>query len=182
MKEKQTIFNIPNLLSALRILMIPGIVWLYCGVQAYGWTFVLLILSGLTDVADGIIARKYGLITDLGKILDPIADKLTQAATLVCLLLKFPHMWLLLSLMVVKELFIGIMGLCAVRRTGKVTGADWHGKLNTVLLYSVMGLHILWPEIPMVLSHVLMGLCMLLMCLSGLLYWYRSYKQIKGYA
>lgn len=182
MKLKNQIFTVPNLLSFLRLLMIPLILWLYCEKQAYGMTLAVLILSGITDVLDGIIARKYHLVSDFGKALDPVADKLTQIATLFCLLSRFPHMLLPLVVLMAKELFSGILSLVAIRKSGEVRGADWHGKLCTVLLYTVMGLHILWSGIPVGLSKGLMYICVLVMLFSGSLYWYRHYKQIKGYA
>ena len=181
MVKKQQIFTIPNLLSLLRLLMIPLILWLYSEKQAYTWALLVLLLSGLTDIADGIIARKFNLVSDLGKALDPVADKLTQIATLWCLVTRFPHMWLPLAVLMVKELFTGIMSLYAVKKSGEVKGADWHGKLCTVLLYGTMGLHMLWSSIPMLLSKILMLQCLAVMCLSGILYWYRNFKQIKGY-
>ena len=180
MNKKQAIFTVPNLLSLFRLLLIPVIVWLYCEKQAYGWTLAVLILSGVTDVADGFIARKWNLISDLGKALDPVADKLTQIATMWCLLSRFPHMWLPLGMLTVKEIFTGTMSLYAVKKSGEVKGADWHGKVCTVMLYGSMGLHILWSGIPLWLSKTLMTLCMLMMCLSAVLYWYRNLKQIKG--
>lgn len=181
MVNKQQILTVPNLLSLLRLLLIPVIVWLYCSKEAYGMALVVLILSALTDIADGIIARKFHLVSDFGKALDPIADKLTQIATMGCLLGRFPHMCLPLGILVVKEVFTGAMSLYAVKKSGEVKGADWHGKLCTVLLYAVMGLHMLWIGIPIALSKVLMSLCVAVMCLSGILYWYRNFKQIKGY-
>lgn len=180
--KKQEIFTLPNLLSFFRLLLIPVILWLYGSKGAYGWAFAVLILSALTDIADGIIARKWNLISDFGKALDPVADKLTQIATMWCLVRRFSHLWLPLGVLVGKELFTGAMSLYAVRKSGQVQGADWHGKLCTALLYAVMGLHILWGGIPQLLSKLLMLLCMLVMCLSGVLYWYRNFKQIKGAA
>lgn len=181
MNQKQAVFTVPNLLSLFRILLIPVIVWLYCGRQAYGLTALVLVLSGVTDIADGIIARRWNLISDLGKALDPVADKLTQIATMWCLLSRFSHLWLPLAMLMVKEVFTGTMSLYAVKKSGVVKGADWHGKLCTALLYAVMGLHILWVNIPVGLSKLLMLLCMVVMCFSGILYWYRNFKQIKGY-
>lgn len=181
MKNKHQIFTIPNLLSFFRLLLIPVIVWLYCEKQAYGLTLAVLILSGVTDIADGFIARRWNLISDFGKALDPVADKLTQIATLWCLLSRFPYMWLPLIVLMVKEVFTGIMGLVAIKKSGQVKGADWHGKVCTALLYATMGLHILWSNIPAGLSMFLMLLCMAVMLLSGILYWYRNLKQIKGY-
>lgn len=182
MFKKEEIFTIPNLLSLCRLLMIPVIMWLYCEKEAYGWALAVLILSGLTDILDGWIARKWNLVSDFGKVLDPIADKLTQAATLWCLLQRFSHLWLLLATLVIKETVTGVMGLCAVKKSGRVEGADWHGKVCTAMLYTVMGLHMLWPMIPTWLSVLLMVLCVTVMLFSGLLYWYRNLKQIKGYA
>ena len=80
-------------LSVVRLLLIPVIVWLYCGKQEYTAAVVVILLSGITDIADGIIARKYHMVSDFGKILDPIADKLTQAAIILCLTYNYPLMW-----------------------------------------------------------------------------------------
>lgn len=181
MNQKQKIFTVPNLLSCFRLLLIPVIVWLYREKASYDWALVVLILSGLTDIADGFIARRWNLVSDLGKALDPIADKLTQIATMACLVSRFPYLWLPLLVLVVKEVFTGIMSLIAVRRSGQVLSADWHGKLCTALLYGTMGLHMLWSSIPETVGKLLMVLCMAVMGLSGLLYWYRNYKLIKGF-
>jgi len=75
--KRDQILTIPNLLSLVRLLMIPMIIWLYCEKEDYVAAAVMIVLSGLTDIADGIIARKFHLVSDLGKILDPVADKLT---------------------------------------------------------------------------------------------------------
>ena len=181
MTKKQPILTVPNLLSVFRLLLIPLIVWLYCKEKAYGLTALVLVLSAVTDIADGIIARKWNLVSDLGKALDPIADKLTQIATMWCLLSRFSHLWLPLAVLMVKEVFTGTMSLYAVKKSGVVMSADWHGKLCTVLLYGTMGIHIIWGSIPIVLSKLMMFVCILVMCFSGLLYWYRNFKQIKGY-
>ena len=86
--SQSRILTIPNLLSFFRLCLIPVFMWLYCVEKNYLWTGIILILSGLTDTVDGIIARKFNMISDLGKVLDPIADKLTQAAMLFCLLTR----------------------------------------------------------------------------------------------
>ena len=77
---RKQLFTIPNLLSLLRLCMIPLIIWLYCTQKNYALTAVVLVLSGLTDMVDGYIARRFNMVTDLGKALDPVADKLTQAS------------------------------------------------------------------------------------------------------
>ena len=82
---KEDILTIPNLLSLIRLLLVPLIAWLNWGAKNYIMAGVVVVISALTDVADGFIARKFNMISDLGKILDPIADKLTQAMTMLCL-------------------------------------------------------------------------------------------------
>lgn len=91
-KYKNKILTIPNILSFLRLCLIPVIVWLYVDKQDYLWALLVLILSGITDIVDGIIARKCNMISDFGKAFDPIADKLTQMATLYCLISRFSYM------------------------------------------------------------------------------------------
>ena len=180
MWKKEQVFTLPNLLSLLRIALIPLIIKLYWVDEAYTTALLVLILSGITDVADGMIARKFHMVSDLGKILDPIADKLTQMATLICLLTRFPYMWMPLALLTVKEFFTGILGFFAIRKSGHVIGADWHGKVCTVVLYSVMGLHMLWSNIPVGFSRSLVWLCMCVMALSGVLYGFRNLNQLRS--
>lgn len=169
-KYKHRILTIPNILSLFRLLLIPVIIWLYVGKQDMLWTTALLALSGITDVVDGIIARKCHMVSDFGKAFDPVADKLTQIAMLFCLVTRFHWMLLPLCLLVVKEVSAGIVSLLVIRKTGDVYGAVWHGKATTVSLYSMMLIHLLWYDIPPVLSGILIGICTVLILLSGVLY------------
>ena len=177
--SQSKILTIPNLLSFFRLCLIPVFMWLYCVERNYLWTGIILIISGLTDTVDGIIARKFNMISDLGKVLDPIADKVTQAAMLFCLLTRFPLMIAPLALMVVKEFFMGVTGLLVIQKTGKVFGADWHGKVNTWLLYAMMILHVFWYNIPDVVSKVLIGICVIMMLISLVLYGRHNMKALR---
>ena len=177
--SQSRILTIPNLLSFFRLCLIPVFMWLYCVEKNYLWTGIILILSGLTDTVDGIIARKFNMISDLGKVLDPIADKLTQTAMLFCLLTRFPLMIAPLALMVVKEFFMGVTGLLVIRKTGEVFGADWHGKVNTWLLYAMIILHVFWYNIPDTVSRVLIGICVVMMLISLVLYGRHNLKALK---
>ncbi len=177
--SQSKILTIPNLLSFFRLCLIPVFMWLYCVEKNYLWTGIILIISGLTDTVDGIIARKFNMISDLGKVLDPIADKVTQAAMLFCLLTRFPLMIAPLALMVVKEFFMGVTGLLVIQKTGKVFGADWHGKVNTWLLYAMMILHVFWYNIPDVVSKVLIGICVVMMLISLVLYGRHNLKALR---
>jgi cardiolipin synthase len=150
--------------------MIPFIVWLYCFRHDYPFATLVVILSGLTDVVDGFIARRFNMVSDFGKALDPIADKLTQIAVLFCLVTKFTYMLFPLAFLVLKELFSGIVVLIQIKKTRAVHGAVWHGKLNTVLLYAMMIVHILWYDIPPVVSNIFILVCTGAMLMSAILY------------
>lgn len=180
--EKQNenrILTIPNLLSAFRICLIPCIVWAYLVKERNDWAVGLLIVSGLTDMCDGFIARKFHMISNLGKILDPVADKLTQGVTLLCLIKKIPAMLALCVLLIVKEVFLGITGLLAIRKSGKVNGAVWHGKVVTWLLYLTMILHMIWVDIPKSFSLLLIVVCFIMMVISFFLYGRSNLRQLK---
>lgn len=177
-KYQKRILTIPNVLSFFRICLIPVIVWLYCVKEDYLWTTIVLMISGITDVIDGFIARRFGMISDFGKIFDPIADKLTQAVTLYCLVTRFPLMMLPLVVLVVKEVFAGITGLLRIKKTNKVPMAVWHGKVTTLSLYGMMLIHLVWYHISDTASHVLIGACTAIMLLSAVLYGISNIKAL----
>ena len=177
-KTETKIITIPNILSFFRLCLIPLIVWLYCAERNYAGAGLVLIISGLTDVADGFIARKFHLISDLGKVLDPVADKLTQAAMLVCLLLRFPLIIVPLILLLIKEIFMSVTGLMVIRKTGTVYGAKWHGKAATCLLYAMMILHVFWSEIPPAVSAVSILACAVMIAVSLGFYGSRNIKML----
>lgn len=142
--DTDRIFTLPNMLSFLRLLLIPVIVFLYDRGQYWG-AFGVLFLSGVTDVVDGWIARTFHLVSDFGKAIDPVADKLTQIAVLLCLMpMKY---WWVVGILVFKEITIGILTLIALHRTRKVYSAGWYGKLCTVVIYLSMGILILWEVV-----------------------------------
>lgn len=174
------VLTIPNLLSFFRIILIPVIIWSYCAERNDALTVGLLLLSGVTDVADGFIARTFHMVSDLGKVLDPVADKLTQAVMLACLITRFPLMLLPLSVMAVKELYMAASGCLIIRKTGVVLWAEWHGKAATVLLYGMMILHVFWPDIPAVWSGVSVGISTAMIVVSFVSYTIRNSRILKG--
>ena len=175
---RKQLFTIPNLLSLLRLCMIPLIIWLYCTQKDYALTAVVLVLSGLMDMVDGYIARRFNMVTDLGKALDPVADKLTQASVMFCLLSRFRMMLVPLLLLIFKEVCNGVISLVVIKKTGKVCGADWHGKVCTWLLYAMMFVHIVWFDISREWTTALIGICVIMMTLSFALYMVRNYKML----
>lgn len=178
-KDPKRILTIPNLLSLFRLCLIPVFVLLYCRAQDYPATACVLLLSGATDIVDGFIARRFHMTSDLGKVLDPIADKLTQCAMLGCLLTRFPLMlWPLLAL-VVKEISDTLTGYLVIKKTGIVCGAEWHGKAATCMLFAAMVLHVVWYDLPRALSVALIGLSTATLLLSMGLYLRRNLGLIK---
>lgn len=179
-KYEKKIVTIPNILSFFRICLLPAIVWLYGVENNYVWAGYILILSGVTDMADGYIARHFHMISNLGKILDPIADKLTQGVMLLCLVLRFHWMIMPFILMIAKEIYMSVSGILVIQRTGIVCGAQWHGKAATCFLYGMMILHIFWQEITPVVSMVSIIACTVMIGISFVLYGIRNVKLLKN--
>ena len=166
--SKQTL-TLPNLLSVLRIMMIPPIVHSF--LKGHLWLCgLLIVLSGVTDVADGWIARRFSMVSNLGKVLDPIADKLTLAAILALLTTVHPGVMPLFVILILREAVMAATGLACVMQTGMCHSARWHGKASTAVLYASGLIHILWQEIPAAASYILIVLCAVLQLFSLALY------------
>lgn len=179
-KPERDIFTIPNLLSFVRICLIPTIVWLYCVKKNYLAAGGVLILSGATDIVDGYIARRFDMTSNLGKVLDPVADKLTQAAMLFCLWTRFPWVAFPIVLMVAKELFMSVTGVMVIQKTGVVLGAEWHGKAATCLLYAMLLLHVFWYDISRNASLISVAACTAMITVSFALYGIRNISILAG--
>jgi len=177
--QKKEILTIPNLLSLFRLCLIPLIVWLYCGREWYYAAIGVILLSGASDIVDGFIARKFHMVSDFGKILDPVADKLTQAALLVCLVFRYPLMWAVIAVFAVREITMIVMGAVVIKKKDEVNSAKWYGKLNTVVIYAVMMLLILFPDLPTALANSMLLTSGGVMILSLILYARFYYKILR---
>ncbi len=128
--------HIPNALTIIRFLLIPAIVIsIFC--KNYILAAILFTISGITDIADGCIARKFNLISNFGKLMDPLADKLTQIATLTSLVIAgvIPTFgYWILGIVFLKE-FIMICGASFLYGKDVVVYSKWYGKLATVLFF-----------------------------------------------
>lgn len=172
-------FSIPNLLSYFRLLLIPLFIMLYLR-EDFTAALITLAASGLSDVLDGRIARKFNMVTDLGKVLDPVADKLTQCAMMFCVAMRYPAMWWLLGIHVVKELIMIVMGCYVLKKTDTVNSAIWVGKLCTGVIYAVMMLHVIDPYLPQAASVAMTVVCAGLILLSLVVYTMRYVKILGG--
>lgn len=147
---KKEIFTIPNILSLFRLALIPVYVTIYLNAVTpphYFLAAAILAVSCLTDMIDGKIARKYHMISNLGKILDPVADKATQFTLIVCLAVRYPVLWYLVGLFVVKEGFQGIAGMVLLHRGQILKGALITGKVCTTVLFLSLILLVLLPTL-----------------------------------
>ena len=136
---------IPNILSCLRILLIPVFILLYLN-GLKGAAIIVLIISGLSDMIDGIIARHFNMISELGKLLDPVADKLNQAGIVFCLAIKFSQVRVLLVLFLIKEFCMIVGGLILLHSGQKPIPAKWWGKLSTAVFYIVMTIILIFGD------------------------------------
>ncbi|MCF0142548.1 MAG: CDP-alcohol phosphatidyltransferase family protein [Parasporobacterium sp.] len=160
-------------MSYARILMVPAFILVYTNAKSFSenlWAVAIVALSAITDVFDGIIARKTGQVTDLGKILDPIADKAMQFSMLFCVCAKFPPVWILTGIYAVKE----VVSLCfsgyLFTKGKNIDGAMWCGKLCTVVLYIVLMLLIIFPIMPRHLVRILIITSAAFMILAFVIY------------
>lgn len=147
---KKDILTIPNLLSLFRLVLIPIYIVIYLNAQTATDYYIaggILAVSCLTDAIDGKIARHFNMISTLGKILDPLADKITQLTLVLCLAIRYPVLWLLVSLFVVKESFQLVAGFMTLRRGKMLTGALLAGKISTTVLFVSLILLVLMPNL-----------------------------------
>ncbi len=148
---RKEVFTIPNFLSLFRLILIPVYVYLYLTAQTatqYIIAGLVLALSCLTDMIDGRIARKYHMISRVGMLLDPVADKATQLALLVCLSMKYPVLYPVLALMVIKESFQLVAMIIAYLNRKMLPGALLIGKVCTTVLFVSLIALVLFPEAP----------------------------------
>ncbi|MBO4293242.1 MAG: CDP-alcohol phosphatidyltransferase family protein [Clostridia bacterium] len=136
--------HVPNILTITRFLLIPFIVY-FIFTEQFILAFVFFTISGITDVADGFIARKFNLVSNFGKLMDPLADKLTQISTLASLaLVNIIPLWILIVVLV-KE-FIMIVGASFLYGKDVVVYSKWYGKLATVLFYVAIVLSLIFRQ------------------------------------
>lgn len=160
--DTKEIFSVPNLMGYFRILLIPVFCCLFFTADTDGDYLLaagVVLISTVTDFLDGWVARHFHMVTELGKFVDPLADKLTHGALAVCLVFRYPLMLLIVGIMVVKEGFMAVMGLIKLRNGKKLDGAMWFGKVCTALLFLAMLLLLLFPSMPLQLADGMIIAC-----------------------
>lgn len=158
---KKEVFTIPNILSLFRLALIPVYIVIYINAQIttdYYLAAGILAVSCLTDLIDGKIARHFNMISTVGKILDPLADKATQFTLIICLAMKYKILWYLVGLFIVKESFQLIAGGINLHRGKMLKGALLSGKICTTILFISL---ILMVMIPNLSNQIINGITMI---------------------
>lgn len=165
--------TIPNLLSFIRLIIIVPLVISFLN-QRYIETGIYLLLSGLSDMFDGAIARKFNQVTQLGKILDPIADKLTLIAVVICLAIIVPDIWPVVIILMSKDVLMLIGGAILLCMKIKPPAAKWYGKVATAIFYvsitTMVCLSAIFTYENKVLNTVLMGITVIAMLIAFVSY------------
>ena len=126
--------NIPNILTIIRFILIPFI-YISAINKHFLTALIIFTISALTGILDGYIARKYNYITDIGKLIDPLADKLTQISLLLALSVLKILPWWIFGVVLVKELVLVISASVLYSKKDVVVYSKWYGKLATTLFY-----------------------------------------------
>lgn len=173
------IITIPNAMSVCRIILIIPFVICFLN-EKYIEAAVLIIISGLTDCFDGLIARKLNQISALGKILDPIADKLTLIAVGICLCVYMPIVTPVMIILMAKDFLMLLGGIALIKCNVTPSPAKWYGKVGTIMFYFsvclIVFLKAFFQYENDVLSFVLLSITAALMIFALVMY-YRIYSQ-----
>lgn len=179
------IITIPNILSAFRIVLVPVFAIMYFSDSVANHYYIsagVLVLSGFTDILDGAIARHFNMISSFGKVIDPLADKLTQGVAVICLSVRHPLIIPLLILLCAKELTMLICSIRLLKMGLRPSEAKWWGKMSTVAIFIFMVAVLLsdiFPVIPtaiIITLEVITAICMLF----SLFNYYPIFREIQS--
>lgn len=171
--------NVPNFLSLLRLAMVPVFVVVFFSddPNAHRYAGLIFLLAALTDMLDGKIARKYNLITRLGRILDPLADKLMTAAALVCIIVDgIIPLWIFI-VFAIKESLMGIGSIVLYKKIDDVPPSNIIGKSATVVFFASC-LAMMLFQIPKTAATIVMSGALLLTLVAFVSYCRMMYKLV----
>ena len=159
---KKEICTIPNLLSLFRLLLIPVYIYIYMNAtkaEHYWIASSILAVSCFTDLVDGKIARKFHMVSSVGKVLDPLADKMTQLTLIICLSMQHKVLRVMLVLFLIKEFFQLFAMLIFLKRGKALDGALFIGKVCTTVLFTSLFLMVLLPDMSELTTDVITAIC-----------------------
>lgn len=181
-ESKPSNLNVPNALTVLRIVMVPVFLFvLFSNSDDFGWRIAataVFVVAILTDLADGYIARKYNLVTDFGKLWDPVADKALTGAAFIALGILDELSWIIIAVILLREW--GITWLRAAIAKHGIMAANKGGKLKTVTQSVALSLYLLGrdnlPEWLSLIAFVIMIIALVLTLVTGITYIFSAMK------
>ena len=182
---KKDVFTIPNMLSLFRLCLIPLYVTIYLNAgesKDYFIAGTILAVSCLTDMIDGQIARRFNLISNLGKVLDPFADKATQLALVICLSIRYPILNYVLVMFLIKECIQVIVAWIKFRQGKALPGSILPGKICTTVLFTSFTLLVLFPNLDARIVHFLAAadfICLAIAFVSYLLAFLGKHSKVQ---
>lgn len=174
--------NIPNLLSIIRICLVPAFILTYfSGIEHSAfWAAGIYIIASITDVLDGRIARKYNLTTNLGRILDPLGDKLMTLSVLCCITIdQVIPLWAL-AIVICKELLMGIGGMIIIKKFQEMPPSNYFGKSSTVVFFAVCVILMLFRNIPTNIAAYMISFAIVVMILAFVSYLIKYITIMRG--
>jgi cardiolipin synthase len=171
--------HIPNILSVIRLALVPVFIYVFLILEKRAWALFIFALASATDILDGYLARKYGWITQAGKLLDPIADKLMQAAVICCITVKNSFFIWIAVLFLLKESAMGIGSLIVIRKKHDIAVSSWYGKAATVAFFFITAVFIIKSQNEL-LNIILGALLSIVLITAFLLYYFKVFRGIYG--
>jgi len=170
--------HIPNILSVIRLLMIPLFVYVYfIESPPKIWSLLIFLSAELTDVVDGFLARRYGWITEAGKILDPMADKLMQAAAMISLSIENHFFIWIAVIFFLKEMTMVTGALVLAKKISTVTPSSWFGKMATVIFAATTMVFIIYPD-NTVINVILTVILASALIFALLMYYFTIFRKV----
>ena len=174
--SRKNIVNLPNGITLFRLLLIPVIVRLYLD-ELYAGSFAVIVVAVISDMVDGTVARRTGCVTDFGKFFDSAVSKVLIAVLIICLVPRYRWMWLLLIVMMFRELCQIIYGYILFSRYDRVYSSKWFGKICKASMTAVTAMLFLWHDIPRPAANLLIIACSVTVLLALMMYT-RMYRQV----
>ena len=171
---------IPNILTTFRLFIIPFFAYSVLSYKSAWISLSLFLLSGLTDVVDGWIARKYNMITDVGRVYDPLVDKLMQITAVVCLaIIKVIPLWVICIVLFKEVAMIVISSVLYFKKV--VVQSSWYGKFATVYFYTIIFIFIIYPPLNSVAKTLLLISLVAVLIWAAMAYLIRFLKTQKNF-
>ncbi len=160
---------IPNILTTLRLVLVPFFAYFMLFKENVAIASIIFVLSGITDVVDGYIARHYNMISRFGMVYDPFVDKLMQITAVICLVMNNTiPVWLLIFVAFKELSMIFVGGILYIKKI--VVSSNKFGKISTVIFYAGVLTLIIWKSIPSFMLSVVILVMIIPMLVAGIYY------------